>query len=76
MITYDKITRDSYNQLKILYNELHKLFSNPTITKYKYLGNGQFSPYNPPKQSGLFKMLILLKKYLFFTQRVLIIIQH
>ena len=43
MITYDKITRDSYNQLKILYNKLHQELNNPKITKYKYFGNGQFS---------------------------------
>ena len=56
MITYDKITRNSYNQLKILYNKLHQELNNPKITKYKYLGNGQFYPPNLPKQSGLYIM--------------------
>ncbi len=56
IITYDKITRDSYNQLKILYNKLHQELNNPKIIKYKYLGNGQFCPPNLPKQSGLYIM--------------------
>ena len=56
ILTYDKITRDSYNQLKILYNKLHQELNTPKITKYKYLGNGQFYPPNLPKQSGLYIM--------------------
>lgn len=60
MISYNQLIQDTYNNLHSLYNRIYQELN--TLDKYQYIGNGQFTPCNPPKQMGIYIMVDNIEK--------------
>lgn len=60
MISYNQLIQDTYDNLHSLYNRIYQELN--TMDKYQYIGDGEFSPHNPPKQKGVYIMVDNIEK--------------